>query len=125
MSQQTTRAAIYARVATASNISELDDQIEECTRYCKDRGYLVEERHIYLDVGSGNHYKDPEDLTALEEASKLGEFDVLVVYAFEHLVRIQSLVATLREGLERSGIQVESVTELKYMPEWYNENQLS
>ena len=38
MSQQTKRAAIYARVATASNISELDDQIEECTRYCKEKG---------------------------------------------------------------------------------------
>ena len=125
MSQQTKRAAIYARVATASNISELDDQIEECTKYCKDKGYLVEERHIYLDVGSGNHYKDPEDLISLEEASKRGEFEVLVVYAFEHLVRMQLLVATLRVELERSGVQVESVTELKYIPEWYNENQLS
>lgn len=125
MSQQTKRAAIYARVATASNISELDDQIEECTRYCKDKGYVVEEKHIYLDVGSGNHYKDPEDLMTLEEASKRGEFDVLVVYAFDHLVQIQPLVSALREDLERSGVQVESVTELTYIPEWYNENQLS
>lgn len=125
MFQQAKRAAIYARVDTASNISELDDQIEECARYCKDKGYQVEERHIYLDVGSRNHYKDPEDLRALEEASKRGEFDVLVVYAFDHLVQMQPLVAALREDLERSGVQVESVTELKYIPEWYNENQLS
>ncbi len=117
MSQQTKRAAIYARVATASNISELDDQIEECTKYCKDKGYLVEERHIYLDVGSGNHYKDPEDLTALGEDSKRGEFEVLVVYAFDRLVRMQSLVAALRDDLERLGVHVESVTELKYLPE--------
>jgi DNA invertase Pin-like site-specific DNA recombinase len=117
MSQQAKRAAIYARVVTASNISELDDQIEECTRYCKDKGYLVEENHIYLDVGSGNYYKDPEDLTALGEASRRGEFDVLVVYAFDHLVRMQSLMAALKEELERSGVQVESVTELNELPE--------
>jgi DNA invertase Pin-like site-specific DNA recombinase len=117
MSQQTKRAAIYARVATASNISELDDQIEECTKYCNDKGYLIEERHIFLDVGSGNHYKDPEDLTALGEASNRGEFDVLVVYAFDHLLRMQSLVAALREDLESLGVQVESVTELKYLAE--------
>ena len=116
MSQQTKRAAVYARVATASNISELDDQIEECTKYCKDKGYLLEEKHLYLDVGSGNHYKDPEDLTTLGEASKRGEFDVLVVCAFDHLVRIQSLVAATREDLESLGVQVESVTELKYLP---------
>lgn len=114
MSQQTKRAAIYARVATASNISELDDQIEECTRYCKEKGYLVEERHIYLDVGSGHHYKDPEDLTILGEASKRGEFDVLVIYAYDQLVRMQSLVTALKEELERLGVQVESVTELNY-----------
>ena len=112
MPQQTKRAAIYARVATASDISELDDQIEECTRYCKDNGYLVEEQHIYLDVGSVSSYKDPEDLTALGEASKRGEFDVLVVYSFDELMRMQSLLAALKEELERSGVQVESVTEL-------------
>ena len=117
MPQQTTRAAIYARVATASNISELDDQIEECTKYCKNKGYLVEERHIYLDVGSGYHYKDAEDLVVLGEASKRGEFDVLVVYAFDHLVRMRSLVVALKEDLERLGVQVESVTEVKYLPE--------
>ena len=112
MSQQAKRAAIYARVSTASHISELDDQIEGCTRYCRDNGYLVEEGHIYLDVGSGNPFKDPEDIMALGEDCKKGEFDVLVVYAFDQLVRMQSLMAALKEELERSGVQVESVTEL-------------
>ena len=48
------------------------------------------------------------------EASKRGEFDVLVIYAYDQLVRMQSLVTALKEDLERSGVQVESVTELNY-----------
>ena len=116
MSQQIKRAAIYARVATASDISELDDQIEECTRYCRNNGYQVEEQHIFLDVGSGSYFKDPEDLMALGEASKRGEFDVLVVYAFDQLVKMQSLMAALKAELERAGVQVESVTELNWPP---------
>ena len=52
------RAAIYARTALSQNPagenSALDDQIRQCKQYCQERGYTVDERHIYSEIGRGS-----------------------------------------------------------------------
>lgn len=56
------RAAIYARVSTVRQGMEqtIESQVEALREYVHDRGWILEERHIYLDDGySGTRLARP------------------------------------------------------------------
>ena len=108
------RAAIYARVATPGHLpgeSEfaLQTQIAEATSHCKKRGYSVSETHIYQEVFSGTEYTKRSQLSLLRHAAKRGEFDFVVVFAYDRIARTQDLVTEFLAELESFGVSVESV----------------
>jgi predicted site-specific integrase-resolvase len=59
------RVAIYARVSSAENKSNLDSQAERLTAYCAARGYQVAK--VVKEVGSGINDSRPKLLALLEE----------------------------------------------------------
>ena len=61
------RAAIYARVSTAENKSNLDSQAERLAAYCTARGYQVAK--VVKEVGSGVNDARPKLLALLEDQS--------------------------------------------------------
>jgi putative resolvase len=61
------RAAIYARVSSAENKSNLDSQAERLAAYCTARGYQVAK--VVKEVGSGVNDARPKLLALLEDQS--------------------------------------------------------
>src|SRR5712691_8402464 len=59
------RVAIYARVSSAANKSNLDSQAERLAAYCAARGYQVAK--VVKEVGSGVNNGRPKLLTLLED----------------------------------------------------------
>ena len=60
-------AAIYARVSSAENKSNLESQAERLVAYCAARGYQV--ARVVKEVGSGVNDARPKLLTLLEDQS--------------------------------------------------------
>jgi site-specific DNA recombinase len=114
MQEATKRAAIYARIATAPQGAEPDPlrlQIATAKHYCSEKGYTVNESHMYQEVISGAGYKNHPKISALLESARQGAFDVLVVFALSRLSRNPADVAILIATFEGYGVQVESITE--------------
>jgi len=61
------RIAIYARVSSAENKSNLDSQAERLVAYCTARGYPV--ARVVKEVGSGINDARPQLLALLEDQS--------------------------------------------------------
>src|SRR5215469_11701480 len=61
------RTAIYARVSSAENTSNLDSQADRLGAYCAARGYQVAK--VVKEVGSGINDNRPKLLTLLEDQS--------------------------------------------------------
>jgi predicted site-specific integrase-resolvase len=61
------RVAIYARVSSAENKSNLDSQAEQLVAYCAARGYQVAK--VVKEVGSGVNDARPKLLALLEDQS--------------------------------------------------------
>src|SRR5947209_8157314 len=86
------RAAIYARTATVQEREPqlaLATQIHDCVEYAANQGYLILEGLVYQETCSGLSLNRPA-LTALREAAKRGEFDVLLVFTSDRISRNQS-----------------------------------
>src|SRR5260370_2614429 len=110
----TKSAAIYCRVSTEKQKGKeasLKTQKEESLELCKSQGYTVEPHHIYVDAYTGTEYLDRPALTELREAARRGEFDVVVIYAFDRLSRNQIQQAVILDFLDRHNISLECVTE--------------
>jgi len=91
--------------------ASLKTQKEESLELCKSQGYTVEPHHIYVDAYTGTEYLDRPALTELREAARRGEFDVVVIYAFDRLSRNQIQQAVILDFLDRHNISLECVTE--------------
>src|SRR5215813_12912557 len=61
------RAAIYARVSSAENKSNLESQAERLAAYCVARGYQI--ARVVKEVGSGVNDSRPQLLALLEDQS--------------------------------------------------------
>jgi site-specific DNA recombinase len=108
------RAACYARTATGQEQGNfaLASQIEQYKTYCQEHKYIVEEKHIYSEVyGGRSDYHNRPQLTALIEAAKQQEFDIVIIYAFDRLSRDQVQITAIIDHLKQYGVTVESVTE--------------
>jgi DNA invertase Pin-like site-specific DNA recombinase len=108
------RAAIYARTAISQKPEggdfALADQVRQCQLYCHERGYNVEERHIYCESGSGSldTCKLPR-YTSMHEAARRHEFDAVVLVSLDRLSRNQSHSAAVLNELAQCEVTIECV----------------
>ncbi len=65
--QAPTKVAVYTRVSSAENTSNLDSQAERLVAYCAARGYQVAK--VVKEVGSGINDARPKFLALLEDQS--------------------------------------------------------
>ena len=114
MQKPETRAAIYARIATAPQGTEPDPllvQIDASKTFCAEQGYTLSPSHIYREVCQAATSRNCPQLAALLAAAKHGAFAVVVVFAYDRLARQQTEVASLVATLENYGLRVRSVNE--------------
>lgn len=84
------RVLIYIRVSTTRQEQEgysIPLQKERLIAYCKAKGWAV--AGVFIDPGHSGSSLDRPGITALIEAVKSGEFDVVLVYKLDRLSRSQ------------------------------------
>ncbi|MEM1898112.1 MAG: IS607 family transposase, partial [Sulfolobales archaeon] len=108
------RAAIYARVSSRKQETDLERQIERLRSYCSARGYRVVD--VVTDVASGLNEKRSGLQKLLDMAVK-HEIDVVVVEFRDRLTRFG--FEYLARFFESHGVRVEVVEESEkgYMDE--------
>ena len=81
LSSSSVRVAIYARVSSSENKSNLDSQAERLVAYCAAKGYQVAK--VIKEVGSGINDSRPKLLALLEDQG----FTLIVVEHKDRLTR--------------------------------------
>src|SRR5689334_20244137 len=86
----TLRAALYLRVSSRSQEEDgtsLDTQEARGRQHAVTLGAQIDEAHVYREVFTGVELWDRPKLTALREAIRRHEVDVVIVYAIDRLSR--------------------------------------
>ncbi len=111
MSHPTTTVAIYARSATRdqSGDSTLGLQIAELQTYCRSKSYRIPDSHVFQEIASGSDYRNRPALTALREAAKRREFEIVVIVDYDRIARTHELVKALLAEMATYGIRVERI----------------
>jgi site-specific DNA recombinase len=111
VSHHTTTVAIYARSATSdqSGDNTLGLQIAKLQAYCRSKKYSVTDSHVYEEIASGSDYKNRLAMTALREAAKRGEFEIVVIVDYDRIARTHELIKELIAEMATYGIRVESI----------------
>ena len=108
------RAAIYVRVSTAGQEQDgtsLETQEAACRRYAAERGYTVDESHVYREVHTGVELWERPQLTRLREAIRRREVDLVVAYAIDRLARDPVHLGVVLTEAEHAGVDVQFVSE--------------
>ncbi|MGH2711642.1 MAG: recombinase family protein, partial [Actinomycetota bacterium] len=131
-------AVVYVRVSTKEQAEEgysIAAQQAACTRYVADRGWALVD--VYSDRGESARTADrPQFQLLLRRVREDPSIRHLVVHKLDRLARNIRDYAEVRELLERSGVQLVSVTEgleatasgkmvegmLAVVAEWYSNN---
>jgi site-specific DNA recombinase len=103
------RTAIYARVSTPrqARAQRIDEQLERLKAYAEQKGFGLEEEHIYLDEGYSGASLNRPGLDALRDAAAMAEFEVVLVTAPDRLARKYIHQILLMEELQGRGCRVE------------------
>jgi putative DNA-invertase from lambdoid prophage Rac len=80
-----TRVAIYARVSTADQSTEI--QVRDLRAYAERQGWAVSPGHVFVDEGVSGAKDNRPGLDRLRRAVFIGEVDVLLVTAPDRLGR--------------------------------------
>ncbi len=106
-------AAIYCRVSSQGqeDNASLPTQDAACRRHAAERGYAVDEAHMYREVHSGAELWERPKLTALREALRGGEISAVICYALDRLSRKQTHLAIVVDECDRAGVDLLFVTE--------------
>ncbi len=104
------RAALYTRISTdeTNQPHSLGAQKRSLETFARSQGWTVVE--TYKDMASGATLDRPDLQRALSDA-KQGQFDVLVVYRLDRLVRSQRLIWDVLEEFESYGVLFRSMSE--------------
>jgi DNA invertase Pin-like site-specific DNA recombinase len=103
------RAAIYARVSTASNGQDPLVQTRELSEFCERRGWtLVPE---YVDVGISSTKEKRPALDRLMADAHRRKFDVVIVWRFDRFARSVSHLLRALETFQSLGIEFVSLSE--------------
>jgi site-specific DNA recombinase len=104
-------AAVYCRVSTDNQEREgtsLQTQLENCLKYCQDKGYNVSYR--FNETYSGLSLERPE-LDKIRELVRNEEIDSIVCYSLDRLSRDHGHGVIITQELEKHGVKLETVTE--------------
>ena len=106
-----TRAAIYCRVSSAGQEdgSSLDTQEAACRAYAAEHGWTVEA--VYREVHTGAALFDRPQMSALREAVRHREINVVVAHALDRLTRNQAHLGLILYEADYAGVAVAFVTE--------------
>lgn len=100
-----TRAAIYARKATTSAATAIDDQITSCRNFIEDQSWT--EGGVYADAaGSGSSIATRDGFFTLMAAAGRGDFSVVLVSDIDRLSRSPSAVLQIVRDLDDLGVAV-------------------
>jgi len=106
------RAVIYTRVSSTAQEyqgTSLSTQSDGCITYANSKEYRVVK--VFKEVWTGSVFRQRPLLTELRTMARHGEFDILIIYAFDRLSRKQTHLAIIIEEMENLGNTVECVTE--------------
>lgn len=112
--QTTKRAAIYVRVSSRAQEEDgtsLDTQEAAARRQATDRGYALDDAHVYREVHTGTELWERPQLTALRESVRRRAVDVVIVYAIDRLSRDPVHLGVVLSEADHAGVAVEFVTE--------------
>lgn len=104
------RAAIYARVASAHGIDQtegIQPQLSSCTSFAQAHGYTVVA--VYQDTGVSGLRIDHPDLVRLRQAAQHGDFEIILIHDLLRLTRDLTLLVQLLEEFRQSGVSVRCV----------------
>ncbi|MDP9363747.1 MAG: recombinase family protein [Chloroflexota bacterium] len=106
-----TKAAVYCRVSSAGQEdgSSLDTQEAACRAFAAEHGWTVEA--VYREVRTGAALFDRPQMSALREAVRHREIDVVVAHALDRLTRNQAHLGLILSEADYAGVAVEFVTE--------------
>jgi hypothetical protein len=116
------RAAIFTRInhSDAKRYGDVttNRQLAACATYCVDRGYTVEDAHIYTEVSQARAGAHRPVFDALRAAMRSGAFDVVV--ALNHTRLTLTMYADIEFNLEalEHGVRVEYVEPITDV-EWH------
>lgn len=104
-------AAIYVRVSTSGQEdgTSLETQEIACRTYAAEQGYIVTK--VYREVYTGAELFDRPQLSALREAVRRHEIDVVLAHALDRLTRNQAHIGVILSEADYAGTAVELVTE--------------
>jgi site-specific DNA recombinase len=107
------RAAIYVRVSSTQQEegTSLETQLERCHAYAAERGYVVDEEHIYREVFSGTELWERPQLTRMREAVRAGDVAMVIAYAIDRLSRDPVHLGVIISEADHAGVVTEFVTE--------------
>jgi hypothetical protein len=104
-------AAIYVRVSTAGQEQDgtsLRTQGNACRAHATDRGYVVDEAHVYRDTHTSTELWERPQLTRLREAIRRREVDCRICYAIDRLARDPVHLGVILTEAEHTGIDFSS-----------------
>jgi site-specific DNA recombinase len=113
------RAAIYSRksneqTGVADEAKSIARQAEHARSFAKERGWSVDDQHVYEDDAiSGAEFKRPGLVRLLNALGKRAPFDVLIVSELSRLGREQLEVGYVMKQLAVAGVAVWSYLERK------------
>ncbi|HMN42246.1 MAG TPA: recombinase family protein, partial [Phycisphaerales bacterium] len=109
------RAALYLRVSTSEQAERgIPDQELDCRAYAEKRGWSVVQS--FTDAGASAFKQDAQrpGFAAARAAAERGEYDVLLVWAFDRISRREDLDGILGIAWEfekNYGVKIESATQ--------------
>jgi site-specific DNA recombinase len=103
------RIAVYARVSTArqTQTQTIEQQLDRLCQAVSERGWTVDEQHLYRDEGYSGARLNRPGLDRLRDHVALAEIDLVLVTAPDRLARNYVHQVLLIEELARHGCRVE------------------
>jgi len=101
------KAAIYARVSSQKQKDEetIDSQLDAIKSFAKKRGYLIDDKNVFLDNGvSGSKLQRPA-LDELREVMRFETFEAVLIYTPDRLSRNYTHQLILMEEFRRYGVK--------------------
>lgn len=106
------RAALYARISQLNPLGGMEPlqvQVERCTAYCLEHGFIVSHDQHYAEEQEGSAGSHRPALARLGEAVRQRVVAVAVVSSPSRLTRDLALSAILGEKFKAAGITIATV----------------
>lgn len=103
------RVALYARVSTTrqAQAQTITQQLARLHAYAAERGWAVDEQHLYRDDGYSGAALARPGLDRLRDCAAFGELDLILLTSPDRLARKYVHQVLLIEEFERQGCRVE------------------